>query len=93
MDPSPVVELNRAAAIAMRDGPAAGLALIDAILARGDLTDYHHAHSARGELLRRLKRFGEAGEAYKRALQLVTQDTEKRFLERRLESLQQPLDR
>jgi len=93
MDPSPVVELNRAVAIAMRDGPAAGLALIDAILARGDLTEYHHAHSARGELLRRLKRLGEASEAYKRALQLVAQDTEKRFLERRLESLQQPLDR
>src|SRR5712692_8747759 len=93
MDPSPVVELNRAAAIAMRDGPAAGLALIDAILARGDLTDYNHAHSARGELLRRLKRLGEASEAYKRALQLVTQDAERRFLERRLESLQQPLDR
>ena len=93
MDPSPVVELNRAAAIAMRDGPAAGLALIDAILARGDLTEYHHAHSARGELLRRLKRLGEASEAYKRALQLVAQDTEKRFLEKRLKSLQQPLDR
>ncbi len=93
MDPSPVVELNRAAAIAMRDGPAAGLALMDAILARGDLTDYNHAHSARGELLRRLKRLGEASEAYKRALQLVTQDAERRFLERRLESLQQPLDR
>jgi len=93
MDPSPVVELNRAAAIAMRDGPAAGLALIDAILARGDLTDYTHAHSARGELLRRLKRLGEASAAYKRALQLVTQDAERRFLEGRLESLQQPLDR
>ncbi len=93
MDPSPVVELNRAAAIAMRDGPAAGLALIDAIFARGDLTDYNHAHSARGELLRRLKRLGEASEAYKRALQLVTQDAERRFLEGRLESLQQPLDR
>jgi len=93
MDPSPVVELNRAAAIAMRDGPAAGLSLIDAILARGDLTDYNHAHSARGELLRRLKRLGEASAAYKRALQLVTQDAERRFLERRLESLQQPLDR
>ena len=93
MDPSPVVELNRAAAIAMRDGPAAGLSLIDAILARGDLTDYNHAHSARGELLRRLKRLGEASDAYKRALQLVTQDAERRFLEGRLESLQQPLDR
>ena len=93
MDPSPVVELNRAAAIAMRDGPAAGLALIDAILARGDLTDYNHAHSARAELLRRLKRLGAASAAYKRALQLVTQDAERRFLERRLDSLQQPLDR
>ena len=93
MDASPIVELNRAAAIAMRDGPAHGLALIDAILARGDLADYPHAHSARGELLRRLERRGEAGDAYKRALQLVTQETERRFLERRLEQLQQPLDR
>jgi RNA polymerase sigma-70 factor (ECF subfamily) len=93
MDPSPIVELNRAAAIAMRDGPAAGLALIDAILARGDLTDYPHAHSARGELLRRLERRAEASEAYRRALALVTQETERRFLRKRLESLQQPLDR
>jgi RNA polymerase sigma-70 factor (ECF subfamily) len=83
-DPSPVVELNRAAAVAMRDGPAAGLALIDAILARGDLADYQFAHSARGELLRRLGRKDEARAAYERALALTRQETERRFLERRL---------
>jgi RNA polymerase sigma-70 factor, ECF subfamily len=83
-DPSAVVELNRAAAVAMRDGPAAGLALIDAILARGDLTDYQFAHSARGELLRRLGKREEARAAYERALGLTYQDTERRFIERRL---------
>jgi RNA polymerase sigma-70 factor (ECF subfamily) len=83
-DPSPVVELNRAAAVAMRDGPAAGLALIDAILARGELADYQFAHSARGELLRRLGRSEEARAAYKRALALTHQETERRFLERQL---------
>jgi RNA polymerase sigma-70 factor, ECF subfamily len=83
-DPSPVVELNRAAAVAMRDGPAAGLALIDAILARGDLADYQFAHSARGELLRRLGRNKEARAAYERALALTHQETERRFIERRL---------
>ena len=83
-DPSPVVELNRAAAVAMRDGPAAGLALIDAILTRGELADYQFAHSARGELLRRLGRNAEARAAYERALALTHQGTEKRFLERRL---------
>ncbi len=97
MDPSPVVELNRAAAIAMRDGPAAGLALIDAILARGDLTDYNHAHSARGELLRRLGRPDDAAAAYRRALELAVQEAERRFLQKRLGDLplvsQQPLDR
>ena len=82
-DPSPVVELNRAAAVAMRDGPAAGLALIDAILARGELADYQFAHSARGELLRRLGRNEEARAAYQRALALTNQETERRFLERR----------
>ena len=81
-DPSPVVELNRAAAVAMRDGPAAGLALIDAILARGELADYQFAHSARGELLRRLGRNEEARAAYERALALTNQETERRFLER-----------
>ena len=83
-DPSPVVELNRAAAVAMRDGPAAGLALIDAILARGELADYQFAHSARGELLRRLGRNEEARAAYERALALTNQETERRFIERQL---------
>jgi RNA polymerase sigma-70 factor (ECF subfamily) len=83
-DPSPVVELNRAVAVAMRDGPAAGLALIDAILVRGDLTEYQFAHSARGELLRRLDKHDQAKAAYERALALTNQETERRFLLRRL---------
>ena len=86
-DPSPVVELNRAAAVAMRDGPAAGLALIDKILARGDLADYQFAHSARGELLRRLGRNEEARAAYQRALGLTSQQAERSFLTNRLASL------
>ncbi len=86
-EPSAVIELNRAAAIAMRDGPAAGLALIDAILARGDLTDYHLAHSARADLNRRLGRWPEARAAYTRALELTRQEPERRFLERRLGEL------
>jgi len=86
-DPSPVVELNRAAAVAMRDGPAAGLALIDALLARGDLADYHLAHSARADLLRRLGRSTEARAAYELALGLTRQAPERRFLERRLREL------
>ncbi len=80
-EPSPVVELNRAVAVAMRDGPAAGLALIDAILARGALADYHLAHSARADLLRRRGRREEAIAAYRRALELTAQGPEKRFLE------------
>jgi RNA polymerase sigma-70 factor (ECF subfamily) len=87
VDPSPVVELNRAAAMAMRDGAAAGLELIDAILARGELADYHLAHSARAELLRRLARNAEARAAYERALVLARQEPERRFLERRLAEL------
>jgi RNA polymerase sigma-70 factor (ECF subfamily) len=87
VDPSPVVELNRAAAIAMRDGPAAGLALIDALLARGELTNYLHAHSARADLLRRLGRAEDAIVAYERAATLATQDPERRFLDRRLSEL------
>ncbi|WP_420128462.1 RNA polymerase sigma factor [Longimicrobium sp.] len=83
-DPSPVVELNRAAAVAMRDGPAAGLALIDTLLARGELADYHLAHSARADLLRRLGRTSDAREAYDRALALARQEPERRFIERRL---------
>jgi RNA polymerase sigma-70 factor, ECF subfamily len=86
-DPSPVVELNRAAAIAMRDGPAAGLALVDAILARGDLAGYHLAHAARAELSRRLGRTAEARAAYVQALALTGQEPERRFLERRLAEL------
>jgi RNA polymerase sigma-70 factor (ECF subfamily) len=86
-EPSPIVELNRAAAVAMRDGPAAGLALIDAILARGELVEYLHAHSARAELLRRLGRKQQAIAAYQRALELTTQAPERRFLERRLAGL------
>jgi RNA polymerase sigma-70 factor (ECF subfamily) len=87
LHPSPVVELNRAVAVAMRDGPEAGLALIDAILHRGDLAEYHLAHAARADLCRRLERFPEARAAYTRALSLATQETERRFLARRLSSL------
>jgi RNA polymerase sigma-70 factor, ECF subfamily len=86
-DPSPVVELNRAAAIAMRDGPAAGLAIVDAILARGDLDEYQFAHSARAELCRRLGRTAEARQSYARALTLAKQKPERRFLEQRLRDL------
>jgi len=87
MSGSPVVELNRAVAVAMRDGPAAGLALIDAILARGELADYHLAHSARADFCRRLGRVDEAREAYRQALARTRQATERRFLERRLAEL------
>jgi RNA polymerase sigma-70 factor (ECF subfamily) len=86
--PSPVIELNRAAAVAMRDGPAAGLELIDVILSRGDLNDYHLIHSARAELCRRLGRTEEARASYERALSLVQQEPERRFLQRRLDELQ-----
>jgi RNA polymerase sigma-70 factor, ECF subfamily len=86
-NPSSVIELNRAAAVAMRDGPAAGLTLIDAILARGELDDYHLAHSARADLCRRLGRTAEARVSYERALGLTRQEPERRFLERRLREL------
>jgi RNA polymerase sigma-70 factor, ECF subfamily len=86
-EPSPVIELNRAVAVAMRDGPAAGLALVDAILDRGELGDYHLAHSARADLCRRLGRTAEARAAYERALSLTRQTPERRFLERRLAEL------
>lgn len=85
--PSPVVELNRAVAVAMRDGPEAGLALIDAILSRGDLADYHLAHAARADLCRRLGQQAEARASYERALALAQQEPERRFLERRLAEL------
>ncbi|MPZ77819.1 MAG: RNA polymerase subunit sigma-24, partial [Deltaproteobacteria bacterium] len=87
-EPSPVVELNRAVAMAMRDGPPAGLALIDAILGRGDLADYHLAHAARADLCRRLGRTAEARASYERALSLTEQEPERRFLKRRLAELQ-----
>jgi RNA polymerase sigma-70 factor, ECF subfamily len=85
--PSPVVELNRAVAVAMRDGPAAGLALVDAILARGDLVDYHLAHAAQADLCRRLGRNDAARAAYARAIAITRQAPERRFLERRLAEL------
>ena len=83
-DPSPVIELNRAVALAMRDGPLAGLVLIDALLARGELAEYRFAHAARADLCRRLGRTAEARASYERALELARQETERRFLERRL---------
>jgi RNA polymerase sigma-70 factor, ECF subfamily len=85
--PSPVVELNRAAAVAMRDGPVAGLALIETILGRGDLAHYPPAHSTRGELCRRLRKTGDARASYERALGLTRQEPQRRFLERRLAEL------
>ena len=86
-DPSPVIELNRAAAIAMRDGPDTGLDLIDAILARGELQEYHLAHAARADLLRRLGRNAEAKTAYHRALALTTEEPERKLITRRLAAL------
>ncbi len=85
--PSPIVDLNRAVAVAMRDGPEAGLILIDAILARGELADYHLAHAARADLCRRLGRTADARESYQRALALARQEPERRFLEGRLREL------
>jgi RNA polymerase sigma-70 factor, ECF subfamily len=85
--PSPVVALNRAVAVATRDGPAAGLALVDEILERGQLRDYHLAHATRADLCRRLSRVDEARDAYQRALRLARQEPERRFLRRRLEEL------
>jgi RNA polymerase sigma-70 factor (ECF subfamily) len=87
INPTPIVELNRAVAVAMRDGPPAGLELIDEILARGDLKDYHLAHAARADLCRRLGRNDEARMSYQRALELAKQEPERRFLERRLAGL------
>jgi RNA polymerase sigma-70 factor (ECF subfamily) len=93
VEPSPVVELNRAAAVAMRDGPAAGLGLIDAILGRGDLQEYYLAHSARADLCRRLGRVEEARASYRRALELTRQEPERRFLEGRLRDLAEAVTR
>lgn len=87
IEPSPVVELNRAVAVAMRDGPQAGLALVDAILGRGELVDYRLAHAARADFCRRLGKTADARAAYQRALMLTRQEPERRFLERRLAAL------
>ncbi len=87
LSPSPVVALNRAVAVAMRDGPSAGLALVDRLLAEGTLAQYHLAHAARADLCRRLGRITDAITAYQKALELVSQGPERRFLERRLASL------
>ncbi|HLT90171.1 MAG TPA: RNA polymerase sigma factor [Woeseiaceae bacterium] len=86
--PSPVVELNRAVAVAMRDGPEAGLALVDDLLGRGELTDYHLAHATRADLCRRLGRYEAAAQAYRRALELTRQEPERRFIERRLAEIE-----
>jgi RNA polymerase sigma-70 factor (ECF subfamily) len=87
INPSPVIELNLAVAMAMRDGPQVGLELIDAILARGELADYHLAHSARADMCRRLGRQSEARTSYQQALALARQEPERRFLEGRLAEL------
>jgi len=86
-DPSPVIELNRGVAVAMRDGPAAGLAIVDAILARGELGEYHLAHAARADLCRRLGRTADARASYLRAIELARQEPERRFLEQRVAEL------
>jgi RNA polymerase sigma-70 factor (ECF subfamily) len=90
VQPSPIVSLNRAAAVAMVDGPRPALALIDALAERGDLDHYHLLHAARADLLRRLGSSAEAAKSYARALALVTNDAERRFLERRLREVQRP---
>jgi RNA polymerase sigma-70 factor (ECF subfamily) len=87
LEPTPVVELNRAVAVAMRDGPAAGLALVDELLERGELADYHLAHAARADLCRRLGLAADARAAYERALELTNLTPERRFLEKRLAEL------
>jgi len=87
MDPSPVIELNRAVAVAMRAGPASGLELVERILARGDLKDYRFAHAARAELCRRLGKLTDARQSFERALALTKQEPERRFIERRLAEL------
>ena len=87
MTPSPVIELNRAVAVAMRDGPEAGLKIVDGILDRGELRDYRLAHAARADFCRRLGRTGDARAAYERARTLTRQEPERRFLERRIAEL------
>ena len=91
LQPSPVVSLNRAAAVAMVDGPGSALALVDALAATGDLDRYHLLHSARADLLRRLGRTAAAAQSYERALALVTNEAERRFLDRRLREVRSPV--
>ena len=87
IQPSPVVHLNRAVAIAMRDGPAAGLTHIDAVLEHGELANYYLAHSARADMYRRLGRTAEARSSYEKALALTQQEPERHFLEERIRQL------
>jgi RNA polymerase sigma-70 factor (ECF subfamily) len=90
VQPSPIVSLNRAVAVAMADGPRVGLSLVDALAAEDNLSSYHLLHAVRADLLRRLGSMHEAAESYKRALALVTNDSERRFLERRLREIGSP---
>jgi RNA polymerase sigma-70 factor (ECF subfamily) len=87
LQPTPIISLNRAVAIAMADGPAQGLALIDQIVASGELDDYHLLHAARADLLRRMGSVEEAAHNYARALELTNNESEKRFLEKQLRKL------
>jgi RNA polymerase sigma-70 factor (ECF subfamily) len=87
-EPSPIIELNRAVAVAMRDGPAKGLELVDALLERGELTQYHLAHATRADFWRRLGMKADARASYERALTLAKQEPERRFLEKRLKELE-----
>jgi len=93
LQPSPIVSLNRAVAVAMADGPGPALALVDTLVATDDLANYHLLHAARADLLRRLGSSVEAAKSYRRALALVTNDSERRFLERRLREVQSPAAR
>jgi RNA polymerase sigma-70 factor (ECF subfamily) len=88
--PSPIVSLNRAVAVAMAEGPQAGLALVDAVAASNDLDNYHLLHAVRADLLRRIGSPVEAAKSYERALALATNDSERRFLQRRLREVQPP---
>jgi RNA polymerase sigma-70 factor (ECF subfamily) len=90
LQPSPIVSLNRAVAVAMVNGPQPALALIDALAVTGELDGYHLLHAARADLLRRTGSLKEAAKSYARALELVTNDSERRFLERRLSEVQRP---
>jgi RNA polymerase sigma-70 factor (ECF subfamily) len=89
VDPSPVIALNRAVAVAMRDGPEAGLALVDDVLGRGELNNYRLAYAARADLCRRLGRADEARDAYEQALALTRLEPERRFIEKRLRELKE----